>query len=54
MSKKIRYRIYLAGVVITFLSLAGLGESFTGHGSTLGAIIWFVIGLVMVLQGYLK
>lgn len=51
---KLSKKLYYIGVVITFLSLAGLSESFTGHGSTLGAIIWLVVGLVMILQGYIK
>ena len=46
--------VYYLGVIITFLSLAGLAESFTGHGSTLGALVWFVIGFGMVLTGYVK
>ena len=52
--KRMRDKVYLLGVIITFLSLAGLSESFTGHGSTFWAIVWFVIGFAMVLQGYVK
>lgn len=54
MIKNIRNGIYYLGVIITFLSLAGISESFTGHGSTFWGIIWFIIGLTMVLQGYIK
>ena len=52
--RRVKYTVYYIGVVITFLSLAGLGESFTGHGTTEGAIIWLVAGLAMVLQVYVK
>lgn len=52
--RRVKDRIYYLGVVITFLSLAGLAESFTGHGSAEGAIIFFIIGFAMVLQGYIK
>ena len=54
MNKKIRDKIYLLGVVITFLSLAGLSESFTGHGSTFWSIVWLVAGITMVVQGYIR
>lgn len=49
-----RDRFYYIGVIFTFLSLAGLAESFTGHGSTFLSIVWFVIGFSMVLTGYVK
>lgn len=52
--RRVKDRIYYGGVIITFLSIAGLGESFTGHGSTFWAIAWLIIGIAMVLQGYIK
>ena len=52
--RRVKDAIYYLGVVITFLSLGGLGESFTGHGTTEGALIFLVIGLAMVLQVYIK
>ena len=52
--KRVRDKVYLAGVVITFLSLAGLSESFTGHGSSFWSLVWFVAGFTMVLIGYTK
>ncbi len=52
--RRVKDKIYYLGVVVTFLSLAGLAESFTGHGSTGGSLIFLVIGLLMVIQGYIK
>lgn len=52
--RRVKERIYYVGVVLTFLAMAGLGESFTGHGSTFWAIVWLVVGFAMVLQGYVK
>ena len=52
--RRVKDKIYYLGVVVTFLSLAGLAESFTGHGSTEGAIIFLIIGLLMCIQGYIK
>ena len=52
--RRVKKQIYYLGVIITFLSLAGLAESFTGHGSSEGALIFFVVGFAMVLQGYIK
>lgn len=46
--------VYKAGVIVSFLSLAGIAESFTGHGNTLAAAIWLAIGFGMVLTGYIK
>ena len=51
---KIRDTIYYIGVVVTALSWAGIAESFTGHGSTECALVFLIIGLAMVLQGYIK
>ena len=51
---KAQNAINAIGAVITFLALAGLGESFTGHGSTFWSIVWLVIGIAMVLVGYMK
>ena len=47
-------RVYYLGVIITFLSLAGMAEAATGRGSYGAAVIWMVIGLAMVLTGYVK
>ena len=54
MKKGVQDKIHLIGAVITFLSLAGLGESYTGHGSTFWAIVWLVVGITMVLMGYIR
>ncbi len=47
-------KVYYLGVIVTFLSLAGLAESFTGNGSMFWSIAWFVAGISMVLTGYIK
>lgn len=47
-------RVYYLGVITTFLAMAGMAEAVTGHGSYGAAVIWLVIGLVMVLMGYAK
>ena len=52
--RRVKDKIYYLGVIITFLSWAGLAESFTGHGSTEGALVFLIIGLAMVLQGYIR
>ena len=52
--RRVKDRIYKLGVVITILSWAGLAESFTGHGSSECALIFLIVGLAMVLQGYIK
>lgn len=52
--RRVKDKIYNLGVVITFLSWAGLAESFTGHGSSEAALIFLIIGFAMVLQGYIK
>ena len=52
--KKLKNIIYIIGVIITFLGLAGISESFTGHGSTFAGLIWLSIGLLMILFSYTK
>lgn len=52
--RRVRDRIYYLGVVITFCSMDGLANSFLGNGSTFWAIVWLVVGIAMVLQGYVK
>lgn len=52
--KKLKDIIYITGVIVTFLGLAGISESFTEHGSTSAGLIWLLIGLLMVLIGYTK
>ena len=47
-------RVYYLGVITTFLSLAGMAEAATGRGSYGAAVIWLIIGLIMVLTGYAK
>lgn len=47
-------RVYYLGVITTFLALAGMAEAVTGHGSYTGAVVWLVIGIAMVLTGYIK
>lgn len=46
--------VYKLGVVLTFLSIAGIAESFTGHGSTLASAILLALSFGMVLTGYIK
>lgn len=52
--KKVRDRVYEAGVVICFLSAAGFAEAITGEGSQMASIVWLAIGLIMCLVGYVK
>ena len=52
--RRVKDHIYKLGVIITFLSWAGLAESFTGHGSSEAALIFLIVGLAMVLQGYIR
>lgn len=47
-------RVYYLGVITTFLALAGMAEAVTGRGSYGAAVVWFVIGFIMVLLGYVK
>lgn len=47
-------KVYYLGVITTILSLAGMAEAATGHGSYEASVVWLVIGLVMVLTGYAK
>lgn len=47
-------RVYYLGVITTFLAMAGLAEAATGRGSYAGAIFWLVVGLAMVMTGYIK
>ena len=49
-----RDRVYRLGVVISFLSMCGLAEAITGNGSQMASIVWFAIGLIMCLIGYIK
>ena len=49
-----RNKVYNAGVVIAFLGISGIAESVTGHGSGTASAIFFTIGLVMCLVGYVK
>lgn len=49
--KGIKNKIYLCGVILAFLALAGVAESITGRGSASISIVLFVIGLMMAIYG---
>lgn len=49
-----RNKIYNIGVVISFLSLAGVAEAITGRGDYTISSILLAVGLVMCLTGYIK
>ena len=42
------------GVIITFLSLAGMAEAVTGNGNYNAAVVWFIIGFILALTGFIK
>lgn len=52
--KKILNAIYVIGVVISFLALAGVAEAITGHGDSNISIGLFIVGFVLCLVGYVK
>lgn len=45
--------LYYLGVIITFLALAGMAEAITGNGSYTAGVIWFIIGMILSLTGYI-
>ena len=47
-------KIHLLGVIIAVMSVIGLSRSYEGHGSVQLPLIAFIIGLLMVLVGYIK
>ena len=49
--KGIKNKIYIFGVILAFLALAGVAEAITGRGSASVSIILFVIGLLMAIYG---
>ena len=49
-----RDKVYNAGVIVAFLGISGIAESVTGHGSGTASTLFFVIGLIMCLAGYVK
>ena len=47
-------RVYTIGVVISFLSLAGVAEAITGRGDYTISSILLAVGFIMCLAGYTK
>ena len=47
-------RVYAIGVVISFLSLAGVAEAITGRGDYSISIGLLIVGFLMCLTGYTK
>lgn len=54
MKRRVFDTLYSLGVIIAFLGLSGIAESFTGHGSGTASAIFFTAGLVMCMFGYIK
>lgn len=52
--KKTRDTVYKVGVIISFLAICGFTEALTGDGSQMASIVWFAIGLILCLIGYVK
>lgn len=50
--KKIKKGIYLTGVCITFLAMAGFAESITGRGDTGISVTLMIVGFLLALFGY--
>ena len=51
---KLREGVYKAGVIIAFLGLSGIAEAITGNGSRMVSTLFFTVGLIMCLVGYVK
>lgn len=45
--------IYKIGVIVSFLSLAGIAESITGRGDTIISIILLCVGFLCCLTEYI-
>ena len=52
--KKIQKICYRVGVVISFLSIAGVAEAITGRGDYTISSILFGFGVALCLAGYMK
>ena len=49
-----RDRVYGLGVITAFFGISGIAEAVTGHGSGTISAVFFTIGLIMCLVGYVK
>ena len=48
----IKNKLNSLGIIILFLGIAGIAESFTGHGSIYAGIAWILIGFIFMILGY--
>lgn len=49
-----RDKVYNVGVIVAFLGISGIAEAITGHGSGTVSTLFFAVGLIMCLVGYVK
>lgn len=52
--ESMRDKVYNVGVIVAFLGISGIAEAITGHGSGTASTIFFTVGLIMCLVGYVK
>ena len=45
---------YKIGVVVSFLSVAGIAEAITGRGDGSTSTVLFIVGLLLCLIDYIK
>ena len=52
--ESMRDKVYNVGVIVAFLGISGIAEAITGHGSGAVSTMFFAVGLIMCLVGYVK
>lgn len=50
--KKLQDKVYMIGVILTLLGLAGMAEAVTGQGLFFVAEVIFSVGFACILFGY--